>query len=108
VRQIEAQYGGVALTGTLYEPGEDPPDYEGAPTPETPYVWVCDAIQPVPDGIVQSIEGREVSVTFERPAPRGFEDRGAAIDAAYDHLRDQFARLGVDRDDVTVGIETDD
>ncbi|MFB6162138.1 MAG: hypothetical protein ABEJ86_01680 [Halococcoides sp.] len=106
MRQIDGRYGGVALTGTLYEPGDDPPDYEGAPTPETPFVWVCDAIRPVESGgVVQSIDGRDVRVTFERPAPRGFEDRGVAIDAAFDHLRDQFARLDVDTDAVTVTVD---
>jgi hypothetical protein len=35
--------GGTGTTGTLYEPDETPPSYNGAPTVEAPYVWVCDA-----------------------------------------------------------------
>jgi len=105
VLQIEGRYADVALTGTLYEPGDDPPEYRGAPTPATDFVWVCDAITPVgAGGVVQEIDGREVRVTFQRPAPRGFEDRGRAIDAAHDHLVEQFARLGVDPDAVTVSV----
>jgi hypothetical protein len=40
---IRGRAGGTALTGTLYEPGETPPSYEGAPDADAPYVWVCDA-----------------------------------------------------------------
>ena len=36
--------------------------------------------------------------------PRGFETRGAAIEAGTEHVRTQFARLGIPADDVTVDV----
>ena len=35
--------------------------------------------------------------------PRGFDTREAAVDAAREHIRTQFARIGVD--DVEIEIE---
>ena len=31
---------GTDLTGALYEPGEDPPQFRGAPDDDAPYMWV--------------------------------------------------------------------
>jgi hypothetical protein len=89
--------GGTGTTGTLYEPGETPPDYRGAPVPDAPYVWVCDAFYAVESGgQTLSLDDGEVQVAFERPAPRGYEDRDRAVEAAKAHIRRQFARIGVD------------
>ncbi|MFB6151940.1 MAG: hypothetical protein ABEJ40_09060 [Haloarculaceae archaeon] len=105
---VRGRAGGTALTGTLYERGERPPSYSGAPDEGAPYVWVCDAFYEVASGgQVQRVGDREVNVAFESPAPRGFESREAALDAAEEHLRTQFARIGVDRDEVEVELIED-
>jgi len=96
---------GTGLTGTLYEPGEEPPSFRGAPDEGSPYVWVCDAFYEVESGgQVQRIDDREIRVAFESPSPRGFENRDAALSAAKEHVRTQFARLGVDSDAVEVTV----
>ena len=93
---IRGRAGGTELTGTLYEPGETAPHYEGAPDVDAPYVWVCDAFYEVASGgTVQRIDGREINVAFESPAPRGFDDREQAITAAEEHIRAQFGRVGL-------------
>ncbi|WP_424002979.1 DUF7113 family protein [Haloarcula salina] len=103
---IRGTAGGTALTGTLYEPGEEPPEFSGAPDEGTPYVWVCDAFYEVESGgQVQAIGDRELRIAFESPMPRGFETRDAAIDAAKEHIRTQFARVGVAGDSVTVSVQ---
>lgn len=103
--QIRGSAGGTALTGTLYEPGEDPPTFRGAPDDEAPYVWVCDSFYEVESGgQTQTIDGKNVQVAFESPMPRGFENRDRAIAAATAHVRTQFARLGIDESDVDVEI----
>ena len=96
---IRGLAGGTGLTGTLYEPGEEAPSYKGAPDEGSPYVWVCDAFYAVESGgQALQLDGGTVNVAFERPMPRGFDDREAAIDAAKDHIRAQFARIGIDDD----------
>ncbi|MBV0900582.1 DUF7113 family protein [Haloarcula salina] len=103
---IRGTAGGTALTGTLYEPGEEPPEFSGAPDEGTPYVWVCDAFYEVESGgQVQAIGDRELRIAFESPMPRGFETRDAAIEAAKEHIRTQFARVGVAGDSVTVSVQ---
>ena len=103
--RIRGSAGGTALTGTLYEPGENPPTFRGAPDDEAPYVWVCDSFYEVESGgQTQTLEGREIQVAFESPMPRGFEDKAHAIDAATAHVRTQFARLGVDESAVDVYV----
>lgn len=100
---IRGTAGGTTLTGTLYEPGESPPRYKGAPDGDEPYVWVCDAFYEVDSGgQVQRIGDRECNVAFESPMPRGFEDRDAAITAGAEHVRTQFTRVGVPAEDVAV------
>jgi len=102
---IGGSAGGTALTGSLYEPGETAPTFKGAPDADAPYVWVCDEFYAVESGgQVQRIDGQEVHVAFEAPAPRGFEDRERAIAAAKEHLRTQFARVGVDADEVDIEV----
>ena len=103
---IRGAAGGTALTGTLYEPGERPPRFAGAPDEGAPYVWVCDEVYPVASGgAVQRVDGREVNIAFEPPLARGFDAREAAVAAAGEHLRTQFARLGLAGDDVEVSAE---
>jgi hypothetical protein len=96
---------GTALTGTIYEEGEDPPQFSGSPDDNAPYVWVCDEFYEVDSGgSTQVIEGREIRIAFESPMPRGFETREAALEAAREHVRTQFARLGVDRSAVSIEV----
>ncbi|MFB6137191.1 MAG: hypothetical protein ABEJ42_02470 [Halobacteriaceae archaeon] len=103
--EVRGHVGGTSLTGTLYERGESPPRFRGAPDDDAPYAWLCDAFYEVDSGgTVQQVDGRRVHVAFENPAPRGFETREAALAAAREHVRTQFARLGVDRDDVDVEV----
>lgn len=103
--RIRGSAGGTTLTGTLYEPGEEPPAFRGAPDDDAPYVWICDAFYEVESGgQTQAVDGEEIQIAFESPMPRGFIDREQAIEAATDHLRTQFARLGVPESDVTVDV----
>jgi len=105
---VRGHAGGTALTGTLYERGERPPSFRGAPDDGAPYVWVCDEFYEVQSGgQVQVIDGEEHHVAFETPTTRGFETREAAVEAATEHVRTQFARLGVDSDDVEVELLED-
>ena len=107
MRLIRGRAGGTALTGTLYEPGEEPPSYEGAPDADAPFVWVCDAFYAVKSGgTAQQVDGEAINVAFESPAPRGFADRDRAIAAAEDHVRTQFGRLGLDESAVEIEHET--
>lgn len=102
---IRGSAGGTDLTGTLYERGEEPPRFRGAPDDEAPYVWVCDSFYEVESGgQSQRLDGEVVQVAFESPMPRGFETRETAIDAAKAHVRTQFARIGVPEDDVAVDV----
>ncbi|MFB6308709.1 MAG: hypothetical protein ABEH35_05195 [Haloarculaceae archaeon] len=102
---IRGSAGGTTLTGTLYERGESAPSFRGAPDEDAPYVWVCDAFYEVESGgQVQRIDGRELRVAFESPLPRGFETRDRAVEAAKEHVRTQFARLGVSGADVEVEV----
>lgn len=102
---IRGSAGGTTLTGSLYEPGERAPSYRGAPDEGAPYVWVCDAFYEVESGgQLQRIGDRELHVAFEEPTPHGFESRDAAVAAAEEHLRTQFARVGVSADEVEVEV----
>ncbi|WP_254840661.1 DUF7113 family protein [Natronomonas marina] len=103
--QIRGSARGTDLTGTLYERGEEPPQFRGAPDDDAPYVWVCDAFYEVDSGgTTQQLGDRTVQVAFESPMPRGFETREAAVEAATEHVRTQFARLGVPAEEVTVDV----
>ena len=94
---VRGHGGGTALTGSVFEPGEEPPTYKGAPDEDAPYVWVCDAFYEVESGgSAVEIDGEEIRIAFESPMPRGFETREQALEAAEDHVRTQFARIGVD------------
>lgn len=105
---IRATAGGTELTGTIYEPDEDPPRFRGAPDDDAPYVWICDEFYEVESGgSTQRVDGRDVQVAFESPMPRGFETRERAIEAAKEHVRTQFVRIGVDETDVDVRVVED-
>jgi hypothetical protein len=98
--------GGTGITGTLYERGETPPTFRGAPDEEAPYVWVCDEFYEVESGgSVAIIDGREVHVAFESPMPRGFETKEQALAAAKEHVRTQLARVGIPASEVRVEVE---
>jgi hypothetical protein len=102
---IRGSAGGTTLTGTLYERGEEPPSYRGAPDMDAAYVWVCDEFYEVDSGgSVQQIGDREVNVAFESPMPRGFDTREAAVEAAKAHVKTQFQRIGVDAEDVELEV----
>jgi hypothetical protein len=88
---------GTGTTGTLYEQGETPPSYEGAPSVHAPYAWVCDAFYEVESGGQELETDRgTIQVAFERPTVRGFERRDRAVAAAKSHISDQFARVRID------------
>lgn len=104
--EVRGRAGGTCLTGTLYERGERPPSFRGAPDEGAPYVWLCDEFYAVESGgQVQRIDDREVRVAFERPLPRGFEDRERAVSLAKEHILTQFQRIGVERAAVTLAVE---
>jgi len=105
---IRGRYGGTALTGTIYESEEEPPRYSGSPDTSAPYVWICDEFYEVDTGgSTQLINDREIQIAFESPMPRGFETREQAINAAKEHVRTQFVRLGADDSDVEIEIIED-
>jgi hypothetical protein len=100
---VRGRGGGTALTGTIYEESEEPPDYRGSPDDGASYVWVCDEFYEVESGgHSQQVDGREIQVAFESPMPRGFDSRERAIAAAREHVRTQFARIGVSEVDIEV------
>jgi hypothetical protein len=103
---VRGAAGGTELTGTVYERGERAPQFQGAPDEDAPYMWVCDEFYEVESGgTIQEVDGREVNVAFDNPMPRGFDTRDQAVEAAREHVRTQFARIGVDPEDVDVTVE---
>ncbi|MFC4357198.1 hypothetical protein ACFO0N_04450 [Halobium salinum] len=102
---VRGSGGGTALTGTIYERGETAPSFRGAPDEDAPYVWVCDEFYEVESGgSATVIDGKEIRIAFESPMPRGFETREQALDAAKEHIRTQFARVGVAEDTVEMEV----
>ncbi|MFU8867201.1 hypothetical protein [Natronococcus sp.] len=105
---VRGRAGGTELTGTVYERGERPPSFRGAPDEDAAYVWICDEFYEVDSGgSVQVVDGREVNLAFESPMPRGFDTREQALEAAEEHVRTQFARIGVDPESVELEVERD-
>lgn len=101
--------GGTDLTGTVFERGETPPSYKGAPDEDAPYVWICDSFYQVESGGSPiEVDGEEIRIAFESPMPRGFERRETAIEAAKDHIRTQFMRIGVDPEAVSFSVTSPD
>ena len=111
---VRGSGGGTTLTGTIYERGEEAPSFKGAPDEDAPYVWVCDAFYEVESGgselevesggVAEEVDGREIHLAFESPMPRGFDTREQAVDAAREHVRTQFARVGIAEADVEVEV----
>lgn len=102
---IRGSGGGTDLTGTVFERGEEPPSYKGAPNEDAPYVWVCDSFYQVESGgSPLLVDGTQIRVAFEEPMTRGFDTREQAITAAKEHVRTQFARIGVDTDEVEIEV----
>ncbi|AFK20061.1 hypothetical protein E6P09_14910 [Haloferax mediterranei ATCC 33500] len=102
---VRGHGGGTALTGTIFERGEEAPTYRGAPNEDAPYVWVCDEFYEVESGgSKMEIDGHSIRVAFDTPLPRGFDTREQALDAAKEHIRTQFARIGVPEDDVRIEV----
>lgn len=102
---VQGSAGETTLTGSIYEPGEDPPSFRGSPDAEAPYVLLCDDFYAVDSGgTIQHIDGREVNVAFESPILRGFDTRSDAIDGATTHIRTQFARIGLAESSVTIEV----
>ncbi|QCJ46214.1 MULTISPECIES: DUF7113 family protein [Haloprofundus] len=103
---VRGSGGGTALTGTVFERGETAPSFKGAPDEDAPYVWVCDEFYEVESGgSPTEIDGETIRVAFESPMPRGFDTRDQALAAAKEHIRTQFARVGVAEGDVTIAVE---
>ncbi|WP_122088879.1 DUF7113 family protein [Halalkalicoccus subterraneus] len=97
---------GTTLTGTLFERGERAPTFRGAPDEDAPYVWVCDEFYEVESGGSEmEIGDRTVHVAFESPMPRGFDTREQGTAAAKEHVRTQFARIGIPPTDVEIDVE---
>jgi len=102
---VRGRAGGTALTGTIYERGEEPPTFSGSPDDDAPYVWICDEFYEVESGgAAQVVDGREIQIAFESPMPRGFDTREDALAAAKEHVRTQFARIGVDDEAVEIEV----
>ncbi len=103
---VRGRAGGTELTGTVYERGEEAPQFSGAPDGEAPYVWICDEFYEVDSGGSRlELGDREIRVAFESPMPRGFDTREQALSAAKEHVRTQFARIGVEPGDVELVVE---
>ncbi|MFB6092000.1 MAG: hypothetical protein ABEK02_03205 [Haloquadratum sp.] len=102
---VRGHAAGTTLTGTIFERGERAPSYKGAPDADAPYVWVCDEFYEVESGGSETTIGGETKhVAFESPMPRGFETRERALAAAKEHVRTQFARVGVAESEVEVEV----
>ncbi|MWV63943.1 hypothetical protein GRS48_03765 [Halorubrum sp. JWXQ-INN 858] len=102
---VRGSGGGTDLTGTVFERGEEPPTYKGSPDEDAPYVWVCDSFYQVESGgSALVVDDTEIRVAFEEPMARGFDTRDQAVTAAKEHVRTQFARIGVDPDDVVIEV----
>ena len=103
---IRGVVGETELTGTVYERGEEAPTFKGAPDEDAPYVWVCDEFYEVESGGSSlDLDGRAIRVAFESPMPRGFDTRDQAVSAGKEHVRTQFARVGVPPEEVALDVE---
>ena len=102
---VRGRGGGTELTGSIYERGEEAPSFSGAPDEGAPYVWVCDEFYEVESGGSETtIDGQTINIAFESPMPRGFDTRDQAVAAAKEHVRTQFARVGVPEGEVTIEV----
>lgn len=100
--------GGTTLEGTIYEAGEKPPTFRGSPDDKAPYVWVCDEFYEVESGgTSQRVNDEEIQIAFESPLPRGFDTKEQALEAAEEHIRTQFARIGVSEVEIEISHVVD-
>lgn len=98
---IRGWYKDTGLTGTIFEPAEEAPNYEGSADVRAPYVWVCDSFYRVESGgSDQEIDGEKINVAFDPPVKKGFKSRESAIEGAREHIRNQFLRLGFSEKDI--------
>ena len=105
---VRGRAGGTELTGTIYERGEEAPQFRGAPNEDAAYVWVCDEFYEVDSGGSSlEVADKEIQIAFESPMPRGFDTKEQALEAAKDHVRTQFARIGIEPEDVEISVEKD-
>lgn len=58
-----------------------------------------------PGGQLQHIAGQDVHLAVEHPMSGGFEERKQAAEAAKEHVRTQFARIGIDSGDIEIEVE---
>jgi len=100
--------GGTELSGTIYEQGEQAPNFRGSPDDNAPFVWICDEFYQVESGgSTQQIADREIQIAFESPIPRGLETKEEAIKVAKGHIKTQFARIGIPEEEVNIEVKTE-
>lgn len=100
---VVGRAGGADLTAIIYERGEDAPSFRGAPDEDAPYVLLCDEFYEVEGGgSTAIIDGTTICIAFETPIPRGFETKDQALAGAKDHIRTQFARIGLRESEVDI------
>lgn len=100
---VVGRAGGADLTAIIYERGEDAPTFRGAPDENAPYVLLCDEFYEVEGGgSTAVIDGAMICIAFKTPIPLGFETKDQALAGAKDHIRTQFARIGLPESDVVI------
>lgn len=98
---VKGWYKDTGVTGTVFEPNEEAPTYDGSPDVKAPYVWVCDSFYSVESGgSTQIIDDKEIQVAFDPPVKKGFESEEKAIEGAKKHIKNQFLRLGFSDEEV--------
>ena len=103
---VRGWYEDTGLTGTIFEPDENAPTYDGSPNVRSPYVWVCDSFYAVESGgTTQEVDNKEVQVAFDPPVKKGFQNKESAMEGAKNHIRNQFLRLGLKEKEVEFEIE---
>lgn len=105
---IKGDYKGTGLTGTVFEPDDKVPAYQGAPSVQSSYTWICDSFYEVDEGgTKQNIDGEQIRIVFEKPTPKGFTDKKQAIEGGKKHIKTQFQRIGASESDVTFTLTED-
>lgn len=100
---VVGRAGGTDLIAIIYERGEDAPSFRGAPDEDAPYIVLCDEFYEVESGgSTVEVDGTTIPIAFETPMPRGFETKNQALAGAKNHIRTQFARIGISEADVDI------
>jgi len=103
---VTGWYDDLGLTGTIYEPTESTPNYDGSPDFGDSYVWICDSFYQVESGgVTQELENGTVQLAFERPMKKGFRTYDEALSGARYHIKIQFQRLGLSDETVEFNIK---